>query len=149
MKEYRKRYWPLVVWALALTPAMIGAAKAAEGFGLDDRVVVAVMMAAVTLMLLVLFWMIWKGGYVYWINGGPSYEQARDAGGDVRREYAGRHFKAMLKGCICALALLAAECVLGVYALWMILSAGVCIIASAISTIRIRWTEEDQSGSKN
>lgn len=142
MKEYRKTYWPLIVWALALTPVMIGAAKWAEAAHWGDCGMVALMMTAVLIMLLLLFWIIWKGGYVYWINGGPDFEQARDAGREARNRYAWAHLKAMLKGCGVAFVLLAVECSFGAHELLMVLSTCVCIIAAAISTVRIRWMEE-------
>lgn len=149
MKEYRKTYLPFAAWLLALMPVMLGTAKLAEKARMDSRGIVALMMTAVVLMLMLLFRMIRKGGYVYWISGGPSFEQARDAGEAVRGEYAQKHFAAMLKGSAAALILLAAEYVLGAHEITMVLSVGVCIIAAAISTIRIRWPEGSEDDSEN
>ncbi|MBQ9952467.1 MAG: hypothetical protein IJO98_10100 [Clostridia bacterium] len=149
MKEYQKNYWPLIVWALALLPAMLGAAALAERAGLDSRAMTALMMAVVVIMLIGLMWIILKGGYVYWINGGPSFEEAKAAGSEARREYARKHFDAMLKGGAAALTLLAAEYALGAHEMVMVLSVGVCVVIAAVSTIRIRWTEEGQDDSKN
>ena len=139
MKDYKKIYWPLIAWALALLPVMLGAAAIAERAGLGDRGMVAAMMVVVMLMLLLLMWMIWKGEYVYWFSGGPSFEEAKAACSKVRREYAWRHLAAMLKGCAAALALLAAGYFLGAHEVVMVLLTAVCIVASAVSTVKIRW----------
>lgn len=50
--------------------------------------------------LYILMLIIYKGEYVCWINGGPSYEEAKLAGSEKRKEYARAHldkfFKMML-----------------------------------------------------
>lgn len=139
MREYKKSYTPLILWSIVLTPAMVAAGMLSESMGMNDRSIVAVSMLTVIVMLLVLMWIIWKGEYVYWINGGPSFEQAKAVGSEKRRDYAWRHFAAILKGSAIALVLLTAEYFLKAHVLVMILSTAVCIIAAAISTARIKW----------
>lgn len=140
MKEYRKTYQPLILWCLLLLPVMLSAVPAAGWLGWNERAMIALMMAFVVVMLLVLFWMIWKGEHVYWINGGPSFEEAKAAGSEARRDYAWKHFAAILKGSLAAMVLLAAGCFFGVHEIVIVLLAGVCIVAAALSTIRIEWT---------
>ena len=142
MKEYKKTYLPLILWSLALMPVMLCAVPVAGWLKLNDGAMIALMMAAMIAMLLALFGMVWKGEYVYWINGGPSFEEAREARPEVRREYAWKHLLAMLKGSAAALILLAAECIIGAHGIVMVLSASVCIAVAAFSTVRIRWPEE-------
>lgn len=142
MKEYRKNYRPLVLWSLALLPVMIGVATLAEKGGTDERGMIAVMMITVMLMLILLMWMIWKGEYVYWISGGPSFEEAKAADREVRREFAWRHFTAMLRGELATTALLLIEYALGAHEIVMALSVGAGIVASAISMIGIKWEDK-------
>lgn len=149
MKEYRKIYWPMILWALALMPVMLGSARLAERVGFDERGIIALMMVVVLIMLLLLMWMIWKGEHVYWFSGGPSFEEASAAGSEIRREYAWKHLAAMLKGSAVALILLAIGYFCGVHELLMIFSTGICIVAAAISTARIKWPKEEQHDSKN
>ena len=139
MREYKKSYTPLILWSIVLTPAMVAAGMLSESMGMNDRSIVAVSMLTVIVMLLVLMWIIWKGEYVYWITGGPSFEQAKAVGSEKRRDYAWRHFAAILKGSAIALVLLTAEYFLKAHVLVMILSTAVCIIAAAISTASIKW----------
>ena len=141
-RAYEKRYWPFVLWLIALVVGMIGSAELANRAGLSGRGMTAASMMALILLLAALFVMIWKGEYVYWINGGPDFDQARAAGSDRRRSYAWRHLRAMLLGELAALAILAAEYCCGANELTMILSVGACVIAAAVSTTRIHWTEE-------
>ena len=142
MKEYKKTYWPLIAWCLAMVPAMLAVMPASELFGMGQRETMALMMAIIVLMLLLLFWMVWKGEYVYWINGGPSFEEAKAAGSEVRREYARKHLEVMFRGSAAAVVLLIAECVLGAHELVICLSASACIVAAVIPMIRIKWTRE-------
>lgn len=149
MREYRKTYWSLVVWCLALLPVMLGSAKIAQNAGMDERGMTALMMVVVVLMLIGLMWIIKLGGYVYWINGGPSFEEAKAAGEEMRREYAQKHLSAMLKGGIAVAVLMAAEYFAGVHEIAMVLSAGVCIIVAALRMIPIRWQETEKHDSEN
>ena len=88
--EYRKSYKGLVLWlvgymALSLAPALLP-----EGTdpGIEIRLVLALTAAAVAGLMAI----IWKTESVYWING-TSFEQARDAGSDRRREFAAAHLR--------------------------------------------------------
>lgn len=141
-RAYEKRYWPLVLWLIALVAGMIGSAELADRAGLSGRGMTAVSMTALILLLAALFVLIWKGEYVYWINGGPDYDQAKAAGSDHRRAYAWQHLRAMLLGGLAALVILAAEYCCGANELAMILSVGACVAVAAVSTTRIHWTEE-------
>ena len=141
-RAYEKRYWPFVLWLIALVAGMTGTAELAGRAGLSGRGMTAASMAALILLLAALFVLIWKGEYVYWISGGPDYDQAKAAGSDRRRAYAWQHLRAMLLGGLAALVILALECFCGANELTMILSVGACVIAAAVSTTRIHWTEE-------
>jgi len=140
MKDYKKTYWPLALWCAALVPVMLGVSLPAERAGVDERGMVALMMTVVVLMLIGLMWIILRGEYVYWINGGPSFEEAKATGSEARREFARKHLVAMLKGGAAAIALTAAEYALGAHELAIVLSVSVCIIAAVIPMIGIKWT---------
>ena len=141
-RVYEKRYWPLVIWFAVFVAGMIGSAELADRSGAGGRGMTAVSMTALILLLAALFVMIWKGEYVYWINGGPDFDQAKAAGSERRRAYAWLHLRAMLLGGLAALIVLAAEYCCGANELTMILSVGACVVAAAVSTTRIHWTEE-------
>ena len=141
-RVYEKRYWPLVIWFAVFVAGMIGSAELADRSGLGRRGMTAVSMTALILLLAALFVMIWKGEYVYWINGGPDFDQAKAAGSERRRAYAWLHLRALLLGGLAALVVLAAEYCCGANDLAMILSVGACVVAAAVSTTRIHWTEE-------
>ena len=149
MKEYKKTYLPLIAWSLALVPAMLGSAELAERAGMDERGIIALMMTVVSLMVALLMWIIRQGGYVYWINGGPTFEEAKDAGEAVRRKYADRHFVVMLRGSFAVAVLMAGEYLTGAHEIVMVLSAAVCIIAATLKTIPIRWPEDKKHDPKN
>ena len=141
-RAYKRRYWPLALWMIALVAGMIGSAELAARAGLSGRGMTAASMTALLMMLTALFALIWKGDYVYWINGGPDYDRAKAAGSEQRRAYARRHFRAMLSGGLAAMVILAAEYCCGANEPTMILSVGACVVAAAVSTTRIHWTEE-------
>ena len=88
--EYRKSYKGLVLWLVGYTALSLAPALLPEGTdpGIEIRLVLALTAAAVAGLMAI----IWKTESVYWING-TSFEQARDAGSDRRREFAAAHLR--------------------------------------------------------
>ena len=80
--EYRKSYRGLVLWLVGYTALSLAPTLLPEGTdpGIEIRLVLALTAAAVAGLMAI----IWKTESVYWING-TSFEQARDAGSDRRR----------------------------------------------------------------
>ena len=142
MREYRKRYWPLALWCIALVPVMMLGFYGARWLGLDALASVAVMMLSMNLALVGLFVLIWAGEYVYWINGGPDFAQAKAASSETRREYAWGHLRCMLKGIAASALLMAVMYARQATEIAMVVLPTICIVASASSTMRIKWNEE-------
>ena len=88
--EYRKSYKGLVLWLVGYTALSLAPVLLPEGTdpGIEIRLVLALTAAAVAGLMAI----IWKTESVYWING-TSFEQARDAGSDRRREFAAAHLR--------------------------------------------------------
>ncbi len=88
--EYRKSYKGLVLWLVGYTALSLAPTLLPEGTdpGIEIRLVLALTAAAVAGLMAI----IWKTESVYWING-TSFEQARDAGSDRRREFAAAHLR--------------------------------------------------------
>ena len=88
--EYRKSYKGLVLWLVGYMVLSLAPTLLPEGTdpGIEIRLVLALTAAAVAGLMAI----IWKTESVYWING-TSFEQARDAGSDRRREFAAAHLR--------------------------------------------------------
>jgi len=93
--EYIRTYKPLAIWLGAFLAAMAAVPLSLAWF-VSGNVLTAAMLGLIYLGLLALFILIHRGGYVYWLSGGPSFEQARDAGEETRRQYAWAHLKRFL-----------------------------------------------------
>ena len=88
--EYRKSYKGLVLWLVGYTALSLAPTLLPEGTdpGIEIRLVLSLTAAAVAGLMAI----IWKTESVYCING-TSFEQARDAGSDRRREFAAAHLR--------------------------------------------------------
>ena len=88
--EYRKSYRGLALWlvgylALAFSPLLLPK-------GTDAGLLLRLIQNLTSVGIAALMWIIWRTESVYWING-TSFEQARDAGSDRRREFAAAHLR--------------------------------------------------------
>ena len=136
MKEYRKTYKPLIGWVIALFAVMLAIAMLPIESG---AILTRLTLLGMIVMLIALMVIVCSGEYVYWINGGPTFEQARDAGSDARKAYAWAHLRAFLWGGAASAALMLISAV----ARWPIgvdiVGVCLCMIVTAFSTIRIKF----------
>ncbi len=103
-RSYKKTYKPLFLWLLVFIavstflPTFINRMfeqlfQITWGEGAEVRLILMFMVIALDGLM----WMIYAGEYVYWINGGPSFEQAKAAGSEKRKAYAAAHLSVFLK----------------------------------------------------
>lgn len=137
---YRKTYKPFVLWLAVFFCLSIGVPLLAHALlRLDGAAITRVSLLFTLLLLALLFYVIRHGEYVYWINGGPSFEAARDAGRERRRAYAGAHLR-LFCGAACAGALYLALSALLSLPTWLDVAAvAALLVAAALLALRIRF----------
>ena len=133
--EYRKSYKGLVLWLVGYTALSLAPTLLPEGTepGIEIRLVLALTAAAVAGLMAI----IWKTESVYWING-TSFEQARDAGSDRRREFAAAHLRVFGRFALGYVVFSAIMQWRGVT--WGVDLAVFCVglIAAAVGTLRVK-----------
>lgn len=138
MKEYRKTYRPFIAWILLLFAVLLAAVILPAPF-VSGETQTQITVIATLVMLDVLMLIIYRGEYVYWINGGPSFEQARDAGSAARKAYALAHLKPFLWATLVSAALMFASLLLD-WPVWTdALGACGALIIAALTTTRIKF----------
>lgn len=93
--EYKKTYKPFIAWLIGFPVILMVITKILGEFSIKVSVLTTLILTVVSLYLLMLI--IYKGEYVYWINGGPTYEEAKEAGSEVRKKYAKEHLDIFFK----------------------------------------------------
>jgi len=135
---YVKTYKPLVIWFCAFV-AVLAALPLSLSHCLAADVLTPVMLCCVYLGLLALLILIHRGGYVYWINGGPSFEEAKAADESLRRAYTWAHLKRFLYSGTALLPYLMVSSILH-WPTWLdIIIFGASVISAALSTASIRF----------
>ena len=94
-KEYKKTYKPFIAWLIGFPIILMWVIKILPDSPIKISVLATLILTVVSLYLLMLI--IYKGEYVYWINGGPTYEEAKEAGSEVRKKYAKEHLDIFFK----------------------------------------------------
>ena len=141
--EYIKTYKPLAIW-LGVFAAVIIALPLALFASIPGGVLTSAMLACLYLGLLALFILIHQGGYVYWISGGPSFEEARDAGEENRRAYAWEHLKRFMLTGAALMPYLVLSSVFAWPAWINIVVTGAALIAASMSTVNIRFESAEE-----
>lgn len=137
---YKKTYKPFILWLLLFIGLSFSSIPIAQSlFHLDAAATTRVSLLNTLLPLVLLFVVILRGEYVYWINGGPSFEAAREAGSEARRAYARAHLR-LFAGASGAGALCIAVFAFLRLSIWLDIAA-VCaaLVAAALLSLRIKF----------
>lgn len=135
--EYKKTYKPLILW-LILFP-LIAIVIPLRFINASEKILGLALMTISLVAIYLLMLLIYKGEYVYWINGGPSFEEARQAGSEKRREYARAHLDIFLKYTLLGLIYLPVSLILN-FSMWIdILFIFMLIVIAALKTVGIKF----------
>lgn len=137
--HYKKTYKPLVIWFFLMMAGSMAVPILLNELGLSDEVITKLILMLTIAALDILIYIIYHGEYVYWINGGPRYEEAAKAGSARRKAYAGAHLRIFLiMTGICVLYMLISW--LAHLGIWLdILIMTFAIIVAAFMTIPIKF----------
>lgn len=134
MEVYEKSYKGLVLWLIGFLAAEILPAFLPIS---DGALLTRIVMNVMTLGLTILCWMMFRNERIYWING-VSFEQAKRATSEQRREFAMVYLKKFGRFALIYLAFsVLAQCI-RLHIVFDILIACVGLVAVAISTIKIK-----------
>jgi len=138
-KEYKKTYKPLIVWLIGFPVIAIIIAERLSN--LSTKIATLLSLIIMVISLYILMFIIYRGEYIYWINGGPNYEEAKLAGSEKRKEYAKAHldifFKMMLISFLYGILSLLLK-----FPTWIdIVLISLIIIITAFSTIPIKFNK--------
>lgn len=135
--EYKKTYKPLILW-LILFP-LIAIVIPLRFINASEKILALALMTISLVAIYLLMLLIYKGEYVYWINGGPSFEEARQAGSEKRREYARAHLDIFLKYTLLGLIYLPVSLILN-FSMWIdMLFIFMLIVIAALKTAGIKF----------
>lgn len=138
-KKYKKTYKPLIAWLIGYPVIAIIIIERLSI--LSTKVSTLVSLIIMVISLYILMFIIYKGEYVYWINGGPNYEEAKSAGSEKRKEYAKAHLNIFLKMMLISF-LYGIISLFFNFSIWMdILLISLLIIIIAFSTILIKFNK--------
>ncbi len=94
--QYKKSYLGLVVWTIVLIAEMIVGMPLLSTAVESEKIMLKLTLLALVLSILLLMIIVHKGQYVYWMSGGPTYEEAKSATQERRKRYTWRLLRVFL-----------------------------------------------------
>ncbi len=138
-RNYRKTYWPLALWIIGLC-ALLSLSSVLLGDILSEanatRISLLLTLAALDALMLIIHF----GEYAYWINGGPTFEQARDATSEQRRNYTRPHLYIFVRASAIAAVELMISWTLDLPSPLDIAAFCVILVVAAFRTLPIRFS---------
>ncbi|MCI8326622.1 MAG: hypothetical protein HFI37_02475 [Lachnospiraceae bacterium] len=96
-KEYKKTYKPLIILFISYMIVLIAGLILLEKYIPIKTKDIMILILAVTVLLFdILFFIMYKGEYVYWLSGRPTFEEAKSVKSEVRKKFAFAHLKIFL-----------------------------------------------------
>ena len=136
--EYAETYKPLVGWLVSF----LGFALF-FGFGWNSlnnsKILSKVFVIVVMTLIDVLFTIIFKGEYVYWIVYGPNFKTAKNSESQRRKTYAWKYLRIFLVASIIILIYLLGSILFSLSASFDFIVCMVIIITAGLSTIPIKF----------
>lgn len=136
--EYVKTYKPLAGWIVSFVLIALF-----FGFGWNSlgnvqilsKIVIIVVMAFVD----VLFTIIFKGEYVYWIVYGPDFETAKNSDSQRRKAYAWKYLKVFLAASLILMVVLLGSMLFRLSASFDFIAFLIIIITAGLATVPIKY----------
>lgn len=138
-RDYKKTYKAFIAWLIGFPIILIFITKMLGDLSIKVSVLVTLILTVISLYALMLI--IYKGEYVYWINGGPNFEEAKEAGSEKRKEYAKAHLDVFSKITLISLVYGAISLFLKL-SMWLdIVVITMIVVIATFSTITIGFDE--------
>ncbi len=135
-----KTYKPLLLWfVLFLSFSIACPLILTKLFTITNPLLTRITLIDMLLGVDVLLYIILKGQYVYWINGGPTYEKAKEGGALRRRTYAKAHLVLFLKTSLICLVWLGISYALHLSQWIDIAVVSVAVVTAAILSVKIKF----------
>lgn len=138
-----KTYKPLLLWFVGFIAISTTIPIALERYcNISENALTKIILFLMVFSVDILMALIYKGEYVYWINGGPSYEEAKKAGREKCKKYAYAHLKIFLKISLLSIIYLIVSYIFH-WNIWLdIVVISILIIIAAIMTIPIKFEND-------
>ncbi|MDE6024090.1 MAG: helix-turn-helix domain-containing protein [Lachnospiraceae bacterium] len=136
--EYVKTYKPLAWWFVSFVVFALFFGFGWKSLGnakILSKIVIILAMALVD----VLFSIIFKGEYVYWIVYGPDFETAKNSDSHRRKTYAWKYLRIFLVASIILMIFLFGSMLFDLSASFDFIVFGVIVISAALTTVSIKF----------
>lgn len=136
--EYIKTYKPLAIWFVSF---IITALFFGFGWNLlgNAQILSKIFIIVIMTLIDILFVIIFKGEYVYWIVYGPDFETARNAGSQRRKSYAWKYLRTFLIASLIMLIFLIISVLFHFPANFDFIAFMVILIAAGLATVPIKF----------
>lgn len=136
--EYAETYKPFIGWLISFVVMALFFGFRWNSLG-NEKILSKVFVIVVMTFIDVLFAIIFKGEYVYWIVYGPNFETAKNSDSQRRKTYAWKYLRIFLVASIILLIYLLGSMLFDLSASYDFIVSLVIIIAAGLTTVPIKF----------
>lgn len=136
--EYVKTYKPLIGWIVSFVLIALFFGLGWDSLG-EDRILSKIFIIVAMTYVDVLFTIIYKGEYVYWITYGPDFETAKNSDSQRRKTYAWKYLRSFLVASIILIIFLFGSMLFDLSASFDFIAFLVIVIAAGLTTVPIKF----------
>ena len=136
-ENYKKDFKPFLIWLILFMVGMNGFPMLVKLFPsmsveVQTKLSIFLLLAAI----LILYYIIFKGEFIYYVPGGPTFEEAKAVGSEKRKVYAKKSFIGMMRASMLTLIFMVISLFMGLSGFYDWIVAGACVGAAAFSTMK-------------
>ena len=133
-ENYQKDFKPFLIWLIVFMIGMNGFPMLikmlpAMTSAMQTKLSIFLLLAA----LLILYYIVYKGEYVYYLPGGPTFREAKEAGSENRKAYGKKCFVTMLRSSMLIVLFMVISLFFELAGLYDWIVAGACIAAAVVA----------------
>ena len=133
-ENYQKDFKPFLIWLILFMIGMNGFPMLIKMFPamtsvMQTKLSIFLLLAA----LLVLYYIVQRGEYVYYLPGGPTFVEAKEAGSENRKAYGKKCFVTMLRSAMLIVVFMVISLFFQLAGLYDWIVAGACIGAAVVA----------------
>ena len=132
--RYQKDFKPFLIWLIVFMIGMNGFPMLVKMFpSMTSAMQTKLSIFLLLVALLILYYIVFRGEYVYYLPGGPTFAEAKDAGSAKRKAYGKKCFETMLKSSMLIVIFMIISMFFRLAGLYDWIVAGACIVAALVA----------------
>ena len=145
--NYQKDFKPFLIWLIVFMIGMNGFPMLVKMFPtMTSMMHTKLSIFLLLIALLILYYIVYRGEYIYYLPGGPTFREAERAGSEKRKAYGKKCFMLMVRASVLIVLFMVISLFFSLAGLYDWIVAGACIVSVVVAGSKEKATFLSEEG---